>query len=448
VPEQKDVCERAPEDLLGSPASSRRHMAAAFRRELAGEEALDPLWKAAYRWYLEEAPEALRGIKEGLFFRNREESLSRALVDALYRRGGKLRFSPSRVEKFSRCPFAHFVSYALRPEERRTFESGPRELGDLYHDCLRSLAEELTLPGVAVSAPESPWMRAEEDAVRSRAVELLRARAKDYSEGLFLSGKEEQYQLSRMEDVAADAAWQMVRQLQQGKVEEIFFELPFGSGGGLPAIQVESEGETVQIYGRIDRLDEIAGGYARVIDYKSGNENFDLREVEAGWRLQLMLYLQAALGGRKTLRPGGVFYFRVNDGRIDLDKTDESKLEAETRKLYRLNGILPDDPQLVENLDGSGFSGPSEILPVRRKTDGSLQESASLLSEEAFAQLQQRVEELLGKLCLRMKSGETAARPKCARGSRQNSVDACRYCDYRSVCFFEPGLPGCDHERF
>ena len=67
--------------------------------------------------------------------RNNIKRLPETLVQKLYKQNEKddMVISPSRLEKYSRCPFAHFVLYGLRPEERRVFEAGAREIGDVYN---------------------------------------------------------------------------------------------------------------------------------------------------------------------------------------------------------------------------------------------------------------------------------------------------------------------------
>ena len=59
-----------------------------------------------------------------------------------------LKLSPSSIEKYSRCPFSHFVSYGLRPEERRIYEGGGREIGDIYHNSIMKISQKLSEEGI------------------------------------------------------------------------------------------------------------------------------------------------------------------------------------------------------------------------------------------------------------------------------------------------------------
>ena len=81
-------------------------------------------------------------------------------------------------------------------------------------------------------------------------------------------------------------------------------------------------------------MDYLTDGRVKIVDYKTGNESFDIEEAAAGYRLQLMLYLNAACGsGRK---PAGVFYFKIKEPSIDLSQKDmdSQTLEKEIRKSF------------------------------------------------------------------------------------------------------------------
>jgi hypothetical protein len=86
--------------------------------------------------------------------------INKDLIGKLYVRDSALdlSLSPSRLERFSRCPFSHFINYGLKPDERRIFEIAGREIGDVYHQCFMKLSEELSTPGIDITDPGSPWM--------------------------------------------------------------------------------------------------------------------------------------------------------------------------------------------------------------------------------------------------------------------------------------------------
>ena len=77
---------------------------------------------------------------------------------------------------------------------------------------------------------------------------------------------------------AADPAW------QPRAVEHDFDKVALDAG----------DGRTILVRGRIDRIDEAAGGRRRAIDYKTGRHRRDAAEAfRSGYLMQLPLYLKA-----------------------------------------------------------------------------------------------------------------------------------------------------------
>ncbi len=457
-PVEKDILNRKePLARIGNPRGSLLHLSEALRQSLAEGRELPEEWQSVWNWYVENQPESLEALTEGLQFRGREENLPPDVAEALYK-GDRtaLSMSPSRLERYSRCPFAYLVQHGLKPTELRIFETASREVGDLYHECLMRLSQELTLPGLEITAPESPWMQLEQDACDRRVKEILRELAGEYREGMFLSGKEEEYRLSRMEEVCTKVAWSLVSQIRAGEIKQILMEQPFGLGPeGFPAVRIGAGEETVSLRGRIDRIDVLPGNHVKIIDYKSGTEKFDLNEVKGGWRLQLMLYLKAAIqglqrqerAGEEPVGPGGVFYFSVKepvtDRTLKPGEPKEEDLNEEIRKEFKLDGILLDDPQVIEAIAGD-FSGYSSVAHLRKNADGEIKGTSAdvLLTGEEFQALQEQVDLIAEDLIRKLTGGTIRPVPK-----KTESSSACQYCQYKSICLFDPAFEGCRYEK-
>ena len=154
-------------------------------------------------------------------FDNEQNALGGQLADALYRGDRRaIEASASRLEKYSGCPFAHFISYGLRPEDLRVFEMGPREIGDIYHECIMKLSQRLTgpmsgedglsetaaAPGSAgdagtVTDPESRWMKITQEECKEEIRRILQEETGTYREGLLASGRNESYRTERIENL-------------------------------------------------------------------------------------------------------------------------------------------------------------------------------------------------------------------------------------------------------
>ena len=458
----KDILnEEDPMGLIESQGSALKHLTEAFRQAMEGRT-LGEEWLAAWQWYENNSKQQLRPVKDGLLFTNRQNKIEKDLIKKLYNRDFSLELSlsPSRLERFSRCPFSHFVNYGLKPDEGRIFEVAGREIGDVYHWCFMKLSEKLSVPGMDITDSGSPWMCVTKEQCQDLIDTYIEEASMEYREGVLVQGEEERYRGTRMKKVCGEAAWALVEHVQTGRIQNVFFESEFGRAVGkqFPPIEVKLGGETVYIEGKIDRVDVLrgrdgdSGRYIKIIDYKSGKERFDTDEARAGWRLQLMLYLRAAMGANSLAanrdnpyKPAGVFYFEIAEPQIDVTEIAEEdyaeKVRAERRKRYKLDGVVLDDRSIIESIAGE-FSGFSDILPVKKTKEGYAGTTEKkLLKEEDFSELLNAVNRKVEELCGEMAEGSVEIKPK-----KVKDETACRFCLYKSVCCFDLSFEGCSYD--
>jgi len=428
-------------ELVNSKVSGLRHLTKALQRVGEGD-VLSAQWTQAISWLEENRPADLWNIESGLNFTNGQEDLGKAAAEALFKKDVEkaMSMSPSRLEKYSRCPFAHLVSYGLKPEERRVYEAAPREIGDIYHHCLMTLTNKLTKEGLEVTNPKSPWMTiSKEDCydIVAKEVESLSA---EYREGILKASKVDEYRGERIMEICQQVCWTAVQQVRAGRIVSINPEISFGRRGKLPPIEVQLEDQKVYLEGIIDRVDYLPDDRVKIIDYKTGNESFSIKEAQDGYRLQLMMYLQAACEDAK--KPAGVFYFRIKEPMAELtaDKMDAETVEKEIKKSFKLDGILVDDPAVISDIAGE-FEGFSEIVPIRATKEG-IKNSGNegLLPEADFRELQGAVFQKIKEACSDLLAGKIQAHPM---KTRQQS--ACTYCQFKGICRFDTVFEDCKY---
>ena len=447
---------------LGGMIISRKgtvsYLAQAIRREHAGEE-IDPGWEEVKAWYAEHAPSDLERILRGSSFDNRKEALGREMADALYRGDARyLEASASRLELFSGCAFAHFIRYGLRSREQRLFEIGGREIGDIYHQCMMEYSRMMSGP-----KEDGPtWETVSREECGRLIGGILERNAGEYREGLFRSDGSSEYRMERIREICADIAWALTGQIRSGLLREMRFEEPFGRGGSLPAKIVDVGDRSVRISGVIDRLDILRTedgmpDALRVVDYKTGSNTVDTAEFEQGYRLQLMIYLEAAGMAAEQLDPAGIFYFKIKEFTETDEKKipeDEDELQRLLAKAYRMEGVVVNDRRLIGAQDGrlSGESkAESMVIPVKYDPKTGEYKSASggtLLGSEEFRELREETERQVRRICREIYEGEISARPRMEKKTDRsgNSLTACRFCDFGSICGFDPAIRGCDYQ--
>lgn len=459
-------------EIAVSPKGAISYLTDAFREYLEDGK-LDEDWLYAGLWYGSHEPEEMERIRRGMEFDNEQNALGGQLADALYRGDRRaIEASASRLEKYSGCPFAHFISYGLRPEDLRVFEMGPREIGDIYHECIMKLSQRLTagedsfqgldaVP-IAITDPDSRWMKITQEECREEIRRILQEETGTYREGLLSSGRNESYRTERIVDICSRVAWAMIGQVRRGRIREMYFEQPFARGAQLPPVRVTAGEHEVLIKGKIDRMDvlempEHEDGLetaVRIVDYKTGGDSVDVEHFRSGYKLQLMLYLKAATQ-KQEVKPAGVFLFKIREIDADADARTvvpgEAAAEERMEDAYKLEGIVLDDMDMIDAMD-TEIGGASKVLPIKYvKKNGTYSGSSGgyLFSREEFEELSAQVDRQVDRICREICDGKIDIRPKKEKKKDMegNYKTSCKYCSYKSICMFDTAFPGCRYER-
>lgn len=435
--------------LFSGRGCAADNMTAALRDYLEGRE-LDDKWKEAVGWFMENDSETMERIESGLFHSPKKARMDRGVIKELYQRSdGEFSISPSELENYSRCPFMHFLDYGIRPEERRIVEMASREIGDVYHDVFMKLAQQLTVDGMPLTDPGSPWMNITREDFDELMDELVSETVTGYKGGFMYDNPEEKYRTERLLKLSKDIGWVLVEHVRAGDIKEAMFEANFGRGSAIPPVVFDAEGDTVYIEGKIDRLDILGNERVKVIDYKSGSDEFSKEEALKGWKLQLMVYLKAGMQYGEERKPAGVFYFHVKEPNKDMSDKSKEKIsetiQNEIYKSFKMDGAVIDDPDVIESIAGE-FTGTSEIISVKATGDRGYAQSGSkkkVFTESEFEEFQKDVDKTVQKICDGIVTGDIDIFPK---KHIADGYGACTYCRYSSMCGFDSAFDECRYD--
>ncbi len=370
------------------------------------------------------AADRLRRMERALADREGRESVDPASARALY--GALQTQSVTRLERFARCPFSYFAAYGLRPERVEPFEFNYRDEGVFLHDAmsafLRAHRERLN-----ELSPEDA-----EASMDRIARELLSAKAPgtpmEDSAGVRAESR-------TLLATARRCARVLTEHMRGSAFRAEALERSFGREDGARRLRA---GDTV-LEGRIDRLDVWPEGNGlRVIDYKRGGKGLSLAGAWHGLELQLPVYLGAAMKARGA-RSAGVYYFALDEGVVDTQSTDPGEVERERARRFRMDGLLPADAELLR----AQTPNPASVFNVRVRADGELWNDVPRASDEDFERLVRCALRRAGEHVERIRAGEAAASPASFDGR-----DACKLCDYRAACLFDPKLDAGKARRF
>ncbi|MBR3643150.1 MAG: PD-(D/E)XK nuclease family protein, partial [Parasporobacterium sp.] len=220
-------------------------------------------------------------------------------------------------------------------------------------------------------------------------------------------------------------------QVKAGLFEPDAFEYSFG----------EDIGNDVRFTGKIDRIDlyDADDIFVRIIDYKSGVKKFNVQDIYSGLQLQLVAYLSAAMekvqqeNPEKTVRPGGVYYYLINDRFTDDTENGEDK--------FRMSGLTSCEEGMIEAADQtlSPDNKKSHIVNVTLTNSG-YSKNSQIANDAEFEHLLGFVREKITDVSQKIKDGCVDIEPFY----RSNADNGCRYCDFKDICRFEAGRYGTD----
>ncbi len=434
-------------EQIVTPGEGMRYLAAQLREFAEGTLPQEKEWEfftiyEAYADGNEEEACACAGKRELLtqaaFKRYQGSALSKAVARALY--GRHLENSVTRLETFAACAYRHFLQYGLTLKEREEFGFESVDMGNVYHAVLELFAGKLAESGYT-------WFDFPEEFGERAVREALEAYAASYGDTILYSNARNAYAITRMGRILTRTVLTLQSQLQKGSFRPGSYEMSFRFAEDLESINVAlSEQERMHLQGRIDRVDIAETEdkvYVKIIDYKSGNKQFDLAALYYGLQLQLVVYMNAAVETEakkhpdKEVVPAALLYYHIEDPTVEsaVELTDD-EVNKQIQAKLRMNGVVNGEPDIVERLDRY-MQDKSDVIPVEKKKDGSFSSRSSVMSGEEMRIVSDYVNHKVKEIGREILDGAIAVNPY-----EKGQNEACTYCAYRKVCGFDSSIPG------
>ena len=382
--------------------------------------AMDQEWQELYSWYKRQPQWQYRVeelMKSG-FYTRPADGLTKEVAKQLY--GEHFQDSITRIERFSACAFAHFLTYGLRLRERQIYEFQPIDLGNVCHSALEYYSRKLKEEHLS-------WTEIEEEKRQEYIDDSVEHAISDYGNSVLYSSARNEYMIERMKRLLTRTIWALTKQLEAGDFVPVAYEMRFENG-------------------KIDRVDLCKDKdkvYVKVLDYKTGSKAFDVVALYHGLQLQLMVYMDAAVKMTQKhypdseVIPAGVFYYRLNDPLVEKKAVgEEEEIWQKVLKELKVDGVMNLKDETLEHLDHCQ-AGESAVIPVKYNKNGSLSKNSKVASEQEFEVMMRHALGKVLKVHQKILSGEVAAFPY-----RRKQESGCDYCAYRHICGFDQKIPG------
>ena len=350
--------------------------------------------------------------------------------------GENFRFSPTKLDTFSQCPFSYFIKSGLVLKERQKAELSPLSAGTLIHHVLQVLIPKFGGKGIAALSDEQ--LRSEVDFV-----------LKEYLDSVMGSEKGKTARFMYLYRRTAGFVTRLLHRLGEEFFASEFvpfaFEEPLG-GKNIGLYRLETpDGKQITVEGTVDRIDVLdrdGERFVRVVDYKTGSKDFALCDVYYGINIQMLVYLfsiqQEGRGELSKTVPSGVLYMPAKNSVLKMEREDTpEEVEDAKRRSFRMNGLLLDDPAVLNAME-PGLGG--FYIPAKQGKDGP---SGSLASLAEFGVIKNHIDSLLVGIAKELSGGKIAALPY-----RKNSASPCDFCRYKGICRRSENAPFVEHESF
>ena len=433
-----------PSARITTPENGVQYLIQGMREQKQGRADVD--WAELYGWYYqrEEYKDRLEKLVEAAFLTQEVRGIGAGVAKALY--GEVLENSVSRLEQFAACAFSHFLMYGLRLGEREEYVFQPVDMGNILHKVIELFSRR-------VQAGEYTWFDLPREIQKKWTDECVEEALDEIGPDVLQSTARNAYVVERIRRIMQRTVWALCEQVRAGEFAPDGYEVSFAVVENLEAVNIAlTEKEKMRLKGRIDRIDTCEkedAVYVKVIDYKSGNTEFDMVALYYGLQLQLVVYLNAAMELEKRVHPekeivpAGIFYYRMQDPMLDVgeERTPE-QINEEILKKLKPSGLVNDAPEVLKSLDKEmGEKKGSSVIPVSFTKSG-ISRYSSVAKKENFEHLSDFVNEKMRKIGKRILAGETQSSPYERKGHT-----ACDYCSYREICGFDTRIPGNEFRR-
>ena len=359
------------------------------------------------------------------------EKIKQENIEKLY--GNRLNTSISRLEKYKSCPFSYYLQYVLKLKEKEELKVQSFDTGSFMHDVINTFFEEINNSDIKLNSIK-------DEEIESIINRIINEKLLNESNYIFNATEKYKLLVQRLKRIIIKSLKYIIQSLVQSEFKLEGTEVEFGEKGKYKPIILNLEnGKTVEITGKIDRIDiaqDENKKYVRIIDYKSSVKNIDFGNVYAGLQLQLITYLDAVCKIEDFV-PAGILYFNLLEQLINSSKKiSEEEIEQRIKNNFRMKGLILADVKVAKMQDKNLEKGKSEIIPAYIDKTGTLSPKlSSIATNEEFTRLQNYINKTIKDISKEIFKGNIELKPYY-----KNKKTPCEYCSYKNMCGFNSGI--------
>lgn len=371
-------------------------------------------------------------LREGMRYSYQTQNLRSDIAKELY--GEIIRGSVSKMENYANCPFAFFMKYGLGIKERDKYEVETSNIGSILHRTIEKVF------AYVYDTSDLEWTTIT-DLQRDDLVDrFLLDSAREENSTIFESSARKKYLLEKMNKIARRTAKTLQHHINSGDMIPTYFEKKFSEEDKLSSTRICLEDNCfMQFNGVIDRIDvfeDEENVYVKIIDYKSGDKDFDVNKFYNGLQLQLVTYMEVVLEliakehPNKKIIPAGMFYYHMYNPIVEAQ--DELEANTKINKELKLKGLVNIDDNCIDIID----KDKKNVLPISVDKDNQIKSTSSTIGEDQIYYLNKFANSKLKEMGNNIIKGKIPIEPV-----KNEGAVPCTYCEYSSICQFDEKTP-------
>ena len=378
----------------------------------------------------------IKRLIRNLTYDNKARKIKSETAEQLY--GEEMKASVSRFQSYFNCNFQHFSNYGLKLNVRQNYTVRPLEIGNLYHNALEKIADDLNMT-----------LKHDDEKIKSAVKNAVETVLRTISYGIF---ERSEYYLSLKEKAvqAITTTLLFMKDIETlGNYKMSLVEVVFGKKSDElgELILAGPNGKKIILRGKIDRVDTYKKDdkvYVNIIDYKSSARDLRKSDVLNGVELQIITYMYVLMNKAENLLggeiiPNSMLFYHVNEPKVKAE--DAAEAEKERQSALKPKGLFVAEEHTA-SIDGNRglesliteTENINEYFPLLEKKDGTFNSHSKkrVMSPEMFKHYSDYVMEKFKTATDEIYDGNTLANPIDTNGGLP-----CQFCDFKAACHID-----------
>ncbi len=351
--------------------------------------------------------------------------------------GNALQVSPSAFEDYRKCPFMYYCKNVLhlRPNEKK--ELNAAEYGNVAHYVLCAMLKKY------IDGDTRKFINLSREALENDIALFSDEYIERELAGRFAKKNSFDFFLDLLRRTLLDVLLNMQEEFSQSDFVPTEFEASVGvrrydpskvgNDGGTPVLIDIDDIHKVSFCGTADRVDiynSEDGSYIRVLDYKTGRKELNMRQLAFGINMQMFMYLfvltDKTAGKYKDSTPAGVLYYHIDlPDQLKKRSVEDEELVKYKSDSLKMFGAISDNPKIIKAME-HGMAG--KFVPVPEVDKKSI-----FMNSRIEEGLRKHSAEMLKDMGKNIFEGNIPAIPLSDSGI---CTEPCKYCSFAQICSF------------